>query len=208
MMTSVSAKRCPKCGKAAVLQAVICPACGHEYRTRFAEPAVHRTEAFSLMLLPSAAPAAAVRRPRPARSFALAFWSSFLLVAVAGSLLWLGWSVWQWPPQATLAATAPAGTSAAHPAPPIRSASADPAGHLYKTIDLAMSLYQLDRAAGGTGRVIPCPDPHTLLLSYDYPPRSVRVSLSRTDLSGGDYQVQTVALYRGKTLLQRHAQMD
>lgn len=203
MMTSVSAKRCPECGKAAVLEAVVCPACGHGYRTRFAEPSLHRTEAFSLLLLPSAAPAVAVRRPRPARSFTLAFWSSFLLVALAGALLWLGWSVWQWPP---LQASAPAASVSA---PAVRLVShSDPAEQLYKTIDLTMSLYQLDRAAGGTGRVIPCPDPHTLLLSYDYPPRSVRVSLSRTDLSGGDYQVQMVALYHGKTLLQRHAQMD
>ena len=74
---------------------------------------------------------------------------------------------------------------------------------LYQTIGPAMSLYELDQAAGGTGRVIQASDPHLLLLSYDYPSRSVRVSLSRDDVTSGDYRVQDVSLYEGHTLLQR-----
>ena len=71
-----------------------------------------------------------------------------------------------------------------------------------------MSLYDLDKAAGGMGRVVRASDPHVLLLSYDYPHQSVHVSLSRSDLTSGDYQVQAVSLYQGNVLLQRHAGAD
>ena len=68
-----------------------------------------------------------------------------------------------------------------------------------------MSLYDLDKAAGGMGRVVPTRDPHVLLLFYQYPPQTVHVLLARTDLAGADYQVQAVALYQGKVLLQRRS---
>ena len=71
-----------------------------------------------------------------------------------------------------------------------------------------MSLYDLDKTAGGMGRVIRASDPHLLMLSYDYPHQSVHVSLSRTDLAGTDYQVQAVSLYQGRTLLERHAAIE
>ena len=47
--TSVSAKRCPACGKIVGLQAAECTECGHRFRTQFQEPA-DRTEAFDAVL--------------------------------------------------------------------------------------------------------------------------------------------------------------
>ncbi len=177
-----------------MLQAFSCPACGHRFRTRFVEPPVEKTEAFTLMVVP---PAASLR-PRRAGApwtFRLAFLGSFLFVALAGGLFCLGWSI----RQPSAAPPLRVAGSSSHLAP------ASPAVHLYQAINPAMSLYDLDKAAGGMGRIIRNSDPHTLLLSYDYPHQSVHVSLSRTDLASGDYQVQAVSLYQGKTLLQRHA---
>ena len=159
-----------------------------------------RTQAFDLVILPIKRASVLARSRRStgaARAFRLAFLSSFLLVALAGALLWLVWGM-----QAP-SAVHHAGASASVGLPPV-----SPAEHLYQAIGLAMSLYDLDQAAGGTGRVIRGTDPHFLLLSYDYPTQSVRVSLNRTDVTSGDYRVQAVALYHGKTLLQRRAQMD
>ncbi len=173
-----------------MLQALSCPVCGHRFRTRFVEPPVERTEAFTLMV----APPVVVRpshRVGSARTFRLAFVGSFLLVALVGGLICLGWSIRQ-----------PAALSLRPAASP--SASTSPALHLYQAIKPAMSLYDLDKAAGGMGRVVRASNPHVLLLSYDYPHQSVHVSLSRTDLASGDYQVQAVSLYQGKVLLQRH----
>ena len=173
-----------------MLQAFSCPVCGHRFRTRFVEPPVEKTEAFTLMVVPPVA----VRPPRragAARAFRLAFLGSFLLVALVGGLLCLGWSIRQ-----------PAAALSLRPAVP--AASASPALRLYQAIKPAMSLYDLDKTAGGMGRIVRASDPHLLLLSYDYPPQSVHVSLSRTDLASGDYQVQAVSLYQGKTLLESH----
>ena len=71
-----------------------------------------------------------------------------------------------------------------------------------------MSLYDLDRIAGGTGRIIRTSDPHVMLLSYDYPHQTVHVLLSRTDVVSGDYEVQATALYQGKVLIQRQVESD
>ena len=169
-----------------MLEALACPACGHRYRTRFAAPPIEQTQAFDIVLVPPTA----LRRPllSPAlRTFALSFASSFGLVALAGSLLWLGWGLRAAPVKLRSAAAAK---------PQVK------ADHLYSAIWPAMSLYDVEQAAGGTGRVVRSGGPLTLLLSYDFPPRSVEVSLIRTDSSSGDYRVQSVALYRGKTLLQ------
>lgn len=188
----MSAKRCPECGKAAMLQALSCPVCGHQFRTRFVEPPIEKTEAFTLMVTPPVV----LRPPRRAgsvRMFRLAFAGSFLLVALVGGLICLAWSVRQ--PAAAL----PLRPAALSPAP------SSPALRLYQAIKPAMSLYDLDKAAGRAGHVVRASDPHLLLLSFDYPPQSVHVFLSRTDLAGGDYQVQAVSLYQGKVLLQRHA---
>lgn len=199
MRTVVSAKRCPECGKAAMLQAPSCSICGHRFRTRFVEPPVEKTEAFTLMVTPPVAV-----RPPPrngaSRTFRLAFLGSFLFVALAGGLLYLAWSARQ---PAGLLRVTPV-SSALRPAP------VSPALHLYEAIKPMMSLYDLDKTAGGMGRVVRVSDPYVLLLSYDYPashqfpPQSVHVSLSRADLVSGDYQVQAVSLYQGK-VLERHA---
>ena len=176
-----------------MLEALACPACGHRYRTRFAAPPVEQTQAFDIML----APPVVMRRPllSPAlRTFALSFASSFGLVALAGGLLWLGWGL-----RAAPARLRPAAASARPQAK---------AEHLYGAIWPAMSLYDVEQAAGGTGRVVRSGGPLTLLLSYDFPPQSVRVSLIRTDLSSGDYRVHAVALYRGRTLLQHRVAQE
>ncbi len=178
-----------------MLQASSCSVCGHRFRTRFVEPPVEKTEAFTLRI----APTVTVRPPRRAgggaRTFRLAFLGSFLFVALAGGLFCLAWSSRQ-------PADAPSVATASHPAP------VSPAVHLYQAIKPMMSLYDLDKAAGGMGRVVRASDPHVLLLSYDYPHQSVHVSLSRSDLASGDYQVQAVSLYQGNVLLQRHVGAD
>ena len=198
MKTSVSAKRCPECGKAAMLQAACCAVCGHQFRTRFVEPPVERTEAFLLRVMPPPAPLprpSIRRRAGGAWTFQAAFLSGFLMVLLAGGLLWLVWSGWP-PPGSGEAPLLPA------------AAPASQAVRLFQSIQPMMSLYDLDRAAGGMGRVVRSSDPHRLLLCYDYPPQSVCVSLSRADVSGGDYQVQDVSLYRGKTRLQHHSGIE
>ena len=191
MKTAVSAKRCPECGKAALLEAPACPACGHRYRTRFAAPPVERTQAFDIMLVPPV-----VERPprvSPAvRTFVLSFASSFGLVALVGGLLWLGWGL------------------RAAPVKP-RPAAAQPltkAERLYGAIGPGMSLYDVEQAAGGAGRVIRSRDPYMLLLFYDLAHQSVLVSLNRSDVSSGDYRVRSVALYQGKTLLRHRAEQE
>ena len=174
-----------------MLQALICPACGHRYRTRFAAPPVERTQSFDIIL----SPPVVMRSPRvsPAlRTFAVSFASSFGLVALAGGLLWAGWGLRAAPAQP-------------HSAPAPASSKAE---RLYREIGAAMSLYDVEQAAGIKGRVIRSADPHTLLLSYEYPPQTVQVSLNRDDVSSGNYRVQSVALYRGKTLLQHHTEQE
>ena len=176
-----------------MLQALVCPVCGHRYRTRFAVPPVERTQAFDILL----APPVVMRPPllSPAlRTFMVSFASSFGLVALAGGLLWLGWGLRAAPVQP-------------HPAS-MSTVSATKAEQLYGAVGLAMSLYDVEQVAGGQGRVIHTVDPRTLLLSYDYPPQTVRVSLNRDDISSGNYRVQSVALYRGKTLLQHHTEQE
>ncbi len=176
-----------------MLEALLCPACGHRYRTRFAVPPLEQTQAFDIVLVPPV-------RTRPPRvssamkTFVTAFASSFGLVALAGGLLWVGWGL-EKPvfsqPGMTASAAAP---------------QASRAERLYAAVGISMSLYDLDQAAGGTGRVIHGSDLHTLLLSYDYADQSVQVALDRTDVTSDDYRVRSVALYQGRTLLQRHAE--
>lgn len=176
-----------------MLQALACPACGHRYRTRFAVPPMERTQSFDIILSPPV-----VMRPpllSPAlQTFAVSFAGSFGVVALAGGLLWLGWGLAAAPVQ-------PEPTA-------VLTAMPTKAERVYRAMGAALSLYDVEQAAGGAGRVIRGSDPHILLLSYDYPPQSVRVSLNRDDVSSGDYHVQSVALYRGKTLLQRHIEQE
>ena len=145
--------------------------------------------------------------------FVLAFLGSFCLVSVAGLAAWLAWSV-----SLSVAPRAVAGSSAGPSAgasagpsvsalPASSLAGARPGGRaedLYERIEMSMSLYDVDQAAGGMGRLARSSDPHVLLLSYDFPDQSVRVSLFRGDLTSDDYRVQAVALYHGNTLLHRH----
>ena len=210
MKTSVSAKRCPECGKVTMLHATECAACGHRFRTRFEAP-VERTEAFDALMLPRPpAPPAhpAAPRRRGLSAFAQAFLGSFCLVAIIGMAAWLALSFSQGAVRPAPAVLAPAAAPAAS-SPTPSSFSGTPrrgrAEYLYERIETGMSLYDVDQAAGGMGRVARSSDPHVLLLSYDYPDQSVRVSLYRGDLAGADYRVQAVALYHGNTLLHRHA---
>lgn len=208
MKTSVSAKRCPQCGKVTGLHTEECGGCGHRFRTRFEEPA-DRTEAFDAHVLPrtpAAAPPAGPRRR--ASPFVLAFLGSFCVVASVGIGAWLAWDLTRGP--AAPPARVSAGASAGAPVPAAYAAGrrSGRAEDLYERLEMAMSLYDVDQAAGGMGRLIRSADAHILLLSYDYPDQSVRVSLYRGDLTGDDYRVQAVALYRGKTLLHRHADDD
>ena len=212
MKTSVSAKRCPQCGKVTGLHTSECGACGHRFRTRFAEP-VERTQAFDAHMLPRP-PAPAGPPPLPHRAglppFVLAFLGSFCLVATAGLAAWLAWSF----SLGLAARPASPGPSAGSPvSAPLASSltgtrRSGRAEDLYERIGISMSLYDVDQAAGGMGRLARSSDPHLLLLSYDYPDQSVRVSLYRGDLAGDDYRVQAVALYHGNTLLHRHADDD
>jgi hypothetical protein len=206
MKTSVSAKRCPQCGKVTGLHASECGACGHQFRTRFEEP-VERTEAFDAVMLPRPpAPHPPPPRRQGVSPFVLAFLGSFCLVSVAGLAAWLAWSLSLGIGPRSKPFSAPTGSS---PRAPLASfdAGARPRGgaeNLYERIEISMSLYDVDQAAGGMGRLARSSDPHLLLLSYDYPDQNVRVSLFRGDLSGDDYRVQAVALYHGNVLLHRH----
>ena len=214
MKTSVSAKRCPRCGKVTGLHTSECGACGHQFRTRFAEPA-ERTQAFDAVMLPRPPVPPAPRR-RPGRSpFVAAFFGAFCLVAGIGLALWLAAGLeWGARPAPTLGPASP-GASARSSLPTSYAGSGPgsdtgrrPGGRaedLYERISISMSLYDVDQAAGGMGRLVRSSDPHVLLLSYDYPDQSVRVSLFRGDLTGDGYRVQAVALYHGNVLLQRHA---
>lgn len=197
MKTSVSAKRCPECGKVAALQALQCLDCGHQFRTRFQEPE-NRTQAFDAIMLPRppvlTPPARRAARPAAGFAFALAFLGSFCLVATIGILAWFAWNV----TQENARFHSPSVTYAG--APHIARAE-----DLYDRITLSMSLYDLDQTAGSLGRITRSSDTHTLLLSYDFPDQSVRVSLYRSDPTVDDYRVQAVALYHGNTLLHRHA---
>ena len=174
-----------------MLEALACPACGHRYRTRFAVPPIEQTQAFDIVL----APPVVMRPPlvSPAlRTFALSFASSFGLVALVGGLLWLGWGLRAAPVRP-------------HPAAALSQTKAE---RLYGAIAPTMSLYDVEQAAGGAGRVIRSGDSHLLLLSYEFPPQSVQVSLDRADDTSGDYQVHSVELYRGRTLLRRHTEQE
>lgn len=210
MRTSVSAKRCPQCGKVTGLHTSECGGCGHQFRTRFEEPS-ERTEAFEAVRLPR--PSAPGSPPPPLRRqgvspFVMAFLGSFCLVATAGLAAWLAWSLsLEFVPRAAVAPGASSGASANAPLPTSYSGgrAGGRAEDLYERIEISMSLYDVDQAAGGMGRVARSSDPHILLLSYDYPDQSVRVSLYRSNLGGTDYHVQAVALYHGNTLLHRHA---
>ena len=206
MKASVSAKRCPECAKVTSLQAMECSSCGHQFRTRFAEPS-NRTEAFDALMLPR--PPVTMISPRPQvypirhpgkvstqSAFTLAFTASFCLVAVVGLAIWLIFNLNRGP-----AVSLPS----ANPATFARTASLGRAEDLYERVAISMSLYDLGQAAGGMGRIIHSNDPHALLLSYDFPDQSVRVSLYRSDIASDDYRVDAVALYHGTTLLQRHA---
>lgn len=140
-----------------------------------------------------------VRRPSKGGSqsaFTVAFAASFFLVAVVGLALWLVLSLDRGP-----AATLSHSSSATFAG----SLQTGRAEDLYERIGISMSLYDLDQAAGGMGRIIHSNDPHALLLSYDFPDQSVRVSLYRSDIASDDYRVEAVALYHGNTLLHRHA---
>ena len=201
MRTSVSAKRCPECGKVTGLHTGECGACGHRFRTRFAAPA-ERTEAFDAVMLPRAVvPPPAPRRRAGVSPFVSAFLGSFCLVATAGLAAWLAWGFSQ------RAVSAPGGAVSGAARPAVYTPGGRRSGRaeeLYGRIGMAMSLYDVDQAAGGMGRLVRSSDAHVLLLSYDYPDQSVRVSLYRGDLTGDDYRVQAVALYHGNALLHRH----
>ncbi len=129
-------------------------------------------------------------------AFTLAFAASFCFVAVVGLAIWLIFNLNRGP-----AVSLPS----ANPATFAGTASSGRAEDLYERVAISMSLYDLGQAAGGMGRIIHTNDPHALLLSYDFPEQSVRVSLYRSDIAGDDYRVDAVALYHGTTLLQRHA---
>ncbi len=199
---ALSAKRCPQCSKIARLQESECADCGHQFRTKFQDP-MNRTQAFDAVLLPRA-PHSSVRPvpspvrayPPPILTFGMAFLGSFSLVALLGVGAWLTLGLEQTAPP--LAAVKPAALTSA--ATGLRTGNAQ---DLYSQITLSMSLYDVDQAAGGLGRVIRTSDPHTLLLSYDYQEQSVRVSLYRIDPASDDYRVQAVALYHGRQLLHR-----
>ncbi len=221
--SAISAKRCPQCSKVVGLHLSECPDCGHLFRTRF-QDTVNRTQAFDAVLLPRATrppPSPSVspppsasripphssrgysRRVRRVRfsplsaisTFGLAFLGSFSLVALAGIGAWMLLGLNKDIPPA--------------PAKPVALTSETTglrngdARDLYGQITLSMSLYDLQQAARGLGRVIRSADPHMLILSYDYPEQSVRVSLYRTDPTSDDYRVQAVALYHGRQLLNR-----
>ena len=205
MKASVSAKRCPECSKVTSLQATECLNCGHLFRTRFAEPS-NRTEAFDAMMLPRA-PAVMphprsqnypIRRPRKLNTpstFSLAFAASFCLIAVVGMVIWLALSLGR-NTEVSLSHSPSATLTGA-----IQTGSAE---EFYERIGISMSLYDLDQAAGSMGRIIHTNNPHALLLSYDFPDQSVRVSLYRNDITSDDYRVDAVALYHGNTLMHRH----
>ena len=145
MRTAVSAKRCPECGKAAMLEALACPACGHRYRTRFAVPAMERTQAFDYRAGAAGRGASAARFVR-LRTFLVAFAEHFRAgrsgrrPALARLECGQRWLLHQ-----------PRGSV---PAPGSAVPTGGQAKHLYDAIRSAMSLYDLDQAAGGTGRVI------------------------------------------------------
>ncbi len=196
MRTSVSAKRCPECGKVAALRARECPECGHEFRTRFAEPA-DRTEAFDASLL-ARSPAGSGRsgRQRGRRapsSFAAAFLGAFCLAAAIGLGAWLAGGFHPEFHSRPVPARPRSVSSAGIP----RSGQAEA---LYERLAPLMSLHDVDRAAGGLGRVARSPSPHVMLLSYDYPQQSVRVLLYRR-APAGEFRVRSVALYHGNLLL-------
>lgn len=217
---AISAKRCPQCSKIVRLSVSECPDCGHLFRTRFQDP-VNRTQAFDAVLLPRVtrpAPGSSVsgssvsgssagrsysRRFHRARSsslsaistFGLAFLGSFSLVALLGVGAWVMLGLGQNAP--------PPPVKRAALTSEVRGLRTGDARDLYGQIALSMSLYDLQQVAGGMGRVIRSSDPHTLMLSYDYPEQSVRVSLYRIDPASDDYRVQAVALYRGRQLLNR-----
>ena len=187
MKASVSAKRCPQCGKVTGLYVEECRACGHRFRTRFVEPA-DQAEAFDAVMLPRLSAA----RPFLPRRRGL---SPFVLA----------WNLSRGPAANTARTSAGLSASASLPAAYEGARRSGRAEDLYEKIEMAMSLYDVDQAAGGMGRSLHSSDPHVLLLSYGYPDQSVRVSLYRGDLTGDDYRVQAVAIYRGKVLLRRHA---
>ena len=245
MKITASAKRCPECGVVTTLHAAECAGCGHRYRTRFAEPerteafdAVllprppatlpHPSAAPSR--LPSAHPAARPPAPLPPRagsaSFTQAFLGAFCLVASVGLGVWLTWG---WSQGAGRRGVAPAASSArrseagggfsfALPAGASAPASAGGMGRaeaLYGRLRPDMSLYDVDQAAGGMGRVIRSAEPQTLRLAYDFPEApgagrgglpSVQLLLRRAGSSGagaGEFRVQWVALYHGSVRVQR-----
>jgi hypothetical protein len=179
------------------LQSSECAACGHLFRTRFPE-ATDRTQAFDAVMLPRLpvrlTQDAARHRSAPS-AFGVAFLTSFLLVGLLALGGWLMWGLSQ------RVAPVPAHTLTLAGGTAIGRAE-----DLYDRIAISMSLYDLDQAAGGMGRVVRSANPHTLLLSYDYPDQSVRVSLYRSDPNSEDYRVQAVALYHGRTRLQHHTE--
>ena len=203
----MSGKQCPGCGAAARISAAFCADCGHRFRTRFVKPAAApppsaglETDAVRTMMVSGGA-AGSLRPVRGRRVVRRVFLGSLFAAGLTGVLLWAGWKA--------------AGPAAPHVAVrsvrPLRAAAPVTAGqaeHLYGAIATAMSLYDLEETAGGQGRVVPGTDPHVLLLSYEYPNRSVRVLLNRADVTSDDYRVQTVSLYAGKTLLQRHTVVE
>ena len=150
---------------------------------------------FDILLVPPAR----TRGPRVSaalRAFGRAFAGSFGLAALTAGLLWVGRDL-----------RLPAAPKTALGGAALRSAvPGSRAERLFGAIRPSMSLYELAEAAGGTGRVVRSDDPHLLLLSYDDPPQCVHVCLTRTDVSGDNYRVQSVTLYRGRLLVQRRAE--
>ena len=195
MRTTVSAKRCPHCGQVTALRAEECAECGHRFRTRFEEPA-ERTEAFDAVLLTRAGsePRSSLRLPRrrSARSvLAAAFLGALCLAGAVGLGAWL-----------TGAFRREAASARPQPRPTAGIPHRHGAEGLFARIVPAMPLLAVEQAAGGLGRVARSSTAHVLLLSYDYPDQSVRVSLARSDRAG-EFRVRWVALYHGNLLLHR-----
>lgn len=177
------------------LQVSECLDCGHQFRTHFEAPD-DRTQAFDAVLLPRPPEnftAPVRRRQPPPPTFLFAFVGSFCLVAILGVIMWLVWNLNQ-EARPTLPSSAP-----------LRGeAQAIRADDLYGRVQLSMSLYDLDQIAGNMGHVIRTSNPYVMLLTYNFSGQTVHVLMMRRDLSGNDYRVEAVALYHGKTLVQRH----
>ncbi len=201
MKASVSAKRCPQCGKVTGLHTSECGACGHRFWTRFAEP-VERTEAFDAVMLP--------RPAAPAGAVAVRAGLSRLVLPGGDGGAGLELQPGAGPPLGgrprlsdglfgERSGVVPGGRAPRRP-----GGGFVRGGFVRADRDFHVAL-RCGPDGGGHGApgslVRPAPPASVLRL----PNQSVRVSLFRDDLASDDYRVQAVALYHGNTLLHRHA---